>query len=398
MASNPPTGSEQDRQHEPRHPQYEGDLLVTCDSHSASTKERVPLRPSLRGIPAYKPGKSALAGMLQYKLSSNENPYQPLPSVLEAVVKAAGTFNVYPDMTCASINEAVATRWGVAPDSVSFGSGSVEVASQIIRAVAGQGDEVIFAWRSFEAYPLLTGLAGASSVHVPLTRDERHDLPAMAAAVNERTRLIFVCTPNNPTGTSVTADELHAFMAAVPQNVLVVIDEAYVHFNMDAGAAQGIDFFKAYPNVVVLHTFSKAYGLAGLRIGYAIAPSYITSALRAVAVPFGVSALAQEAALASLEAEAEVEARITSLINERNQLHHELTEIGWTICPSEANFIWLRTGEATEKLEQIFFDAGVIIRSFKGEGIRLTVGTPEANKAAVEAARVAFAHLGATFS
>ncbi|MDR6639622.1 histidinol-phosphate transaminase [Paenarthrobacter nitroguajacolicus] len=362
-----------------------------------STAERVTLRSALRDLPAYKPGKSAaVAGTVQYKLSSNENPYPPLPSVRESVAEAAAGINLYPDMACETITEAVARRWGVSPASVSFGAGSVEVASQIIRAVAGEGDEVIFAWRSFEAYPILTALAGAKAVHVPLTQDERHDLPAMAAAVNEHTRVIFVCTPNNPTGTSVTADELHDFMAAVPKDVLVVIDEAYVHFNVDPAAAQGIDFFRAYANVVILHTFSKAYGLAGLRIGYAIAPDYVSAALRAVAIPFGVSALAQKAALASLAAEEEIEARISSLVTERDKLQRGLVEIGWDVCPSEANFVWLRIGATTREIEDIFTHAGVIVRAYPGDGIRISVGAPEANDQAIHAARDAFNHFTTT--
>ncbi len=361
---------------------------------STTTAEQVPLRAAIQHLPGYKPGKpAATSGIVQYKLSSNENPYPPLPPVLEAIAEAALSTNLYPDMSCASITEVVATRWGVSPDSVSFGTGSVEVASQIIRAVAGEGDEVIFAWRSFEAYPILTALAGATAVHVPLTNDERHDLPAMAAAVNSHTRLIFVCTPNNPTGTSVTSDELHAFLAAVPSNVLVVIDEAYVHFNIDPAAAHGVDFFKTYPNVVVLHTFSKAYGLAGLRIGYALAPGYISAALRAVAIPFGVSDMAQKAALASLAAEAEVATRIALLVSERTKLHQQLTEIGWELFPSQANFVWLRTAEATGELEMVFAEAGVIVRAYGGDGIRISVGTSEANEKVIGAARTAYSRL-----
>ncbi|MFW0772279.1 histidinol-phosphate transaminase [Paenarthrobacter nitroguajacolicus] len=366
---------------------------MSNDLPQCSTVERVQLRSALRDLPAYKPGKSAaVAGSLVHKLSSNENPYPPLPSVQEVVAEAAAGINLYPDMTCGAVTEAVADRWDVPAASVSFGAGSVEVASQIVRAVAGEGDEVIFAWRSFEAYPILTGLAGATAVHVPLTEDERHDLPAMAAAVTDRTRVIFVCTPNNPTGTSVTTGELHTFMEAVPQDVLVVIDEAYVHFNVDPAAAQGIDFFRAYPNVLILHTFSKAYGLAGLRIGYAIAPDYVSAALRAVAIPFGVSALAQKAALASLEAEDEIEARISALVAEREKLHRRLARIGWSVVASEANFVWLRTGEATQELEEIFTKAGVIVRAYPSDGIRISIGTAEANKKALQTAKDAFTH------
>jgi len=358
----------------------------------------VSLRAALQSLPPYKPGKSAASSdVIQYKLSSNENPYPPLPSVLDAVNQMSPEMNLYPDMTCQAVTEAVAQRWGVEPSSVSFGSGSVEVASQIIRAVCDEGDEVVFAWRSFEAYPILAGLAGATAVKVPLTEDERHDLPAMAAAVTERTKVVLVCTPNNPTGTSVTADELHAFMKQVPEHVLVVVDEAYVHFNVDTAAARGIDFFREYPNVVVLHTFSKAYGLAGLRIGYAIAPAYISAALRAVAIPFGVTNLAQQAALASLAAESEVEERITALVDQRDHVHRQLTEQGWDVVESQANFVWLRTGPDTTAAEEIFTRHGVIVRAFADEGIRVSIGSPAANQTFIVAAQDVRAHLdGAT--
>ena len=366
-------------------------------SHHASEdagRSAVSLRSTLQSLPPYKPGKSAASSdVVQYKLSSNENPYPPLPSVLDAVNQVSPEMNLYPDMTCQAVTEAVAERWGVEPSSVSFGSGSVEVASQIIRAVCDEGDEVVFAWRSFEAYPILTGLAGATAVKVPLTADERHDLPAMAAAVTERTKVVLVCTPNNPTGTSVTADELHEFMARVPSDVLVVVDEAYVHFNVDPAAARGIDFFREYPNVVVLHTFSKAYGLAGLRIGYAIAPDYVSAALRAVAIPFGVSNLAQQAALASLAAESEVEERITALVEQRDHVHHQLAEQGWDLVESQANFVWLRTGQHTEEAEEIFGRHGVIVRAFAGEGVRVSIGSPAANQTFIVAAQDVLNHL-----
>lgn len=372
---------------------------MTTQHPEGSQQPAVSLRPALRSLPPYKPGKSAAGSdVLQYKLSSNENPYPPLPSVLDAVNQMSPEMNLYPDMTCRAVTEAVAARWDVAPSSVSFGSGSVEVASQIIRSVCDEGDEVVFAWRSFEAYPILAGLAGATAVKVPLTEDERHDLPAMAAAITERTKVVLVCTPNNPTGTSVTADELHAFMAQVPSNVLVVVDEAYVHFNMAPDAARGIDFFHEYPNVVVLHTFSKAYGLAGLRIGYAIAPEYISAALRAVAIPFGVTNLAQQAALASLAAETEIEERITALIEQRDHVHQQLLTQGWELPESQANFVWLRTGAQTVQAEETLSRHGVIARAFPDEGIRVSIGSPAANQAFLVAAQDALETLRAASS
>ena len=361
---------------------------MTTQHPEDSAQSAVTLRAALRSLPPYKPGKSAAASdVVQYKLSSNENPYPPLPSVLDAVNQVSPEMNLYPDMTCQAVTQAVAQRWGVEPSSVSFGSGSVEVASQIIRAVCEEGDEVVFAWRSFEAYPILAGLAGATAVKVPLDENERHDLPAMAAAITERTKVVLVCTPNNPTGTSVGTDELHEFMAQVPSNVLVVVDEAYVHFNVDPDAARGIDFFRQYPNVVVLHTFSKAYGLAGLRIGYAIAPAHVSAALRAVAIPFGVTNLAQQAALASLAAESEIEERITALVEQRDHVHSRLTEQGWDVPESQANFVWLRTGAKTQDAEEVFSRHGVIVRAFGDEGIRVSIGSPAGNQAFLVAAQ-----------
>ncbi|MEK8171662.1 histidinol-phosphate transaminase [Streptomyces sp. M19] len=230
------------------------------------------LRAALDGIPTYKPGKPASAGgPVAFKLSSNENPYPPLPGVLESAVAAAGSLNRYPDLACTALLVELAERFGVPPEHLAAGTGSVGVAQQLLQSTAGPGDEVIYAWRSFEAYPIVTRISGATAVQVPLTDGEEHDLDAMADAITDRTRLIFVCTPNNPTGTVVRRAELERFLARVPSDVLVVLDEAYREFNRDPEVADGIDVYRAWPNVCVLRTFSKAYGLAGLRVGFAVA-------------------------------------------------------------------------------------------------------------------------------
>jgi histidinol-phosphate aminotransferase len=222
-------------------------------------------------------------------------------------------------------------------------------------------------------------IAGAVPVPVPLTADERHDLAAMAAAVTERTRLIFICTPNNPTGMTVSAAEIETFLQAVPDDVLVVIDEAYVHFDNAPASADGIDFFRRYDNVAVLHTFSKAYGLAGLRIGYAVAPARVAQHLRSVAVPFGVSALAQTAAIASLDAESELQQRVDLIVAERGRVIAELRAHGWQLPESLGNFVWLRTGERTPEIDQTLREHGVVVRAFGVEGMRITIGSPEMN-------------------
>lgn len=345
-------------------------------------------RPGLERIAAYRAGKPAPAGPdgRSVKLSSNENPYSPLPSVvahLTTVLPEA--ISRYPSIAAEELTGALARRFDVSPENIALGSGSVEVAGQLIHAMTAPGDEVMFAWRSFEAYPILVRVAGAVPVEVPLDADARHDLPAMAAAITERTSLIFVCNPNNPTGTVVTEAELDAFMAQVPSHVLVVVDEAYVHFDRSADSPSGIEFFRRYPNIAVLHTFSKAYGLAGLRVGYAIAPEEVAEALRKVAIPFAVTRLAQEAAVASLAAEDELQLRIDEMVAERTRLTAALEAQGLTVIPSEANFVWLPLGEATADAGAAFERHGISVRAFAGEGVRVSIGDPAENDAVVAA-------------
>lgn len=338
-------------------------------------------RDGLDELPAYRQGVAPKAanGLAPLKLSSNENPYPPLPSVAKATADAVAGIHLYPPMAADALTAALAARWDVAADNIAFGAGSVEVASQIIHAVTNPGDQVMYAWRSFEAYPILATVAGASSQPVPSTPEGGHDLPAMAAAVTPRTRLIFLCNPNNPTGAVLSASAVEQFIRAVPADVLVVIDEAYLHFNDDPETAVGIELFRRNKNVVVLHTFSKAYGLAGLRLGYAIGEPELIVGLRKAAVPFAVTALAQKAALASLEAEAELQDRIDKLIVERQRVYRGLLDAGLPVRPSAANFLWLQTGVNTEKLARLFEDNAISVRAFPGEGIRISLGTPPAN-------------------
>lgn len=347
-------------------------------------RQTPPTNPRLDAVPAYKQGRSAPAGAS--KLSSNESPHPPLPSVVSAIADRLGSIHRYPQMAAPEIIGRLAARYGVDPALVTVGAGSVELAAQLIHAVAGEGDEVMFAWRSFEAYPSLVRIAGAMPVMVPLDAEHRHDLDAMLAAITDRTRLIFVCNPNNPTGTVVGAAELERFVAAVPQDVLVVIDEAYVHFDgstyfVDAASATdpergaGLELFRRHPHVAVLHTFSKAYGLAGLRIGYAIAPAAIAEAQRKVAVPFGVTDLAQAAAVASLDAQDELAVRIGEVVVQRDRLHDVLVAAGWPAVASEANFVWVPAGERTALLDEVLHAGGVVARTFPGEGVRISAGS-----------------------
>ncbi|MGW4285719.1 histidinol-phosphate transaminase [Streptomyces sp. NPDC004673] len=345
------------------------------------------LRAELEGIPTYKPGRPASAeGPVAYKLSSNENPYPPLPGVMERVAAAVAEFNRYPDMACGGLMNELAERFGVPVSHLATGTGSVGVAQQLVQATSGPGDEVIYAWRSFEAYPIITRISGATPVQVPLTPGDVHDLDAMADAITERTRLIFVCNPNNPTGTVVRRAELERFLDRVPKDVLVVLDEAYREFIRDPEVPDGVELYRERPNVCVLRTFSKAYGLAGLRVGFAIAHEPVAAALRKTAVPFGVSHVAQEAAIASLQAEDALLGRVGSLVCERARVVDALRAQGWTVPETQANFVWLRLGERTMEFAAACEDHGVVVRPFAGEGVRVTVGETEANDLFLKAA------------
>jgi len=336
----------------------------------------VRIRKSIQELPGYKAGAQAqsVPGFTAYKISSNENPLGPLPSVVSVIAKAAESINRYPDPLATELTERLAQKFQVDPNCIALGTGSVGVCQQIVQALCDAGDEVIFAWRSFEAYPIITTIAGAVSVRIPLTQTGEHDLQAMAAAVTERTRIIFICTPNNPTGSVVGNEALIEFLTKVPTNVLVVIDEAYIEFNRDEFAVDGIGAYRTYSNVGVLRTFSKAYGLAALRVGYLIGPEPVAQAVRKTAVPFGVSSLAQAAAIASLDHEDELFDRVESLVSLRTWFESELTELGFQIPASQANFIWLPLGERSEQFAQECSDVAVAVRTFAGEGVRISIG------------------------
>ncbi|WP_431679603.1 histidinol-phosphate transaminase [Kitasatospora sp. KL5] len=346
------------------------------------------LRAELAAVPDYVPGRSPGRDGEHLKLSSNENPYPPLPSVAAAVRRQADRINRYPDPACTALTEALADRLDVPADRLVLGTGSVAVGRVLVRATAGPGDEVLYAWRSFEAYPIMAEVCGATSVRVPLRADESHDLDAMADAITERTRIVFLCTPNNPTGTVVRRAELERFLDRVPRDVLVVLDEAYIEFVRDPEAADGMEFQRTRGNVVVLRTFSKAYGLAGLRIGYAAAHPEVAAVLRKVGLPFGVSQLAQDAAVASLAAEEELLARVELLVKERARVTTALRESGFALPDSEANFVWLRFGDRTAEFTAACAALGAFVRPYGADGVRITIGEPEANDVVLRAAAV----------
>jgi histidinol-phosphate aminotransferase len=344
-------------------------------------------RSVLDGFPAYKPGRTPVSATgKSHKLSSNESPYGPLPSVVEVIAEAARSVNRYPDNGAGALTEAIARRFGVPEGHVALGCGSVGVAQQLLSAVAEPGLEVLYAWRSFEAYPMLSDLSGAKSVQVPL-RDERHDLAAMAAAITPRTRMILVCNPNNPTGTVVRRDELTAFLDQVPGDCLVVLDEAYREYVRDEAVPDGIELYRDRPNVAVLRTFSKAYGLAGLRVGFMIAHEPVAGAARSTMLPFTVNHVAQVAAIASLAAEDELMGRVELTVKERTRVCAELIAAGWTVPATEANFIWLRLGERTAEFAAACEAVGIAVRPFGAEGARVSIGDEAANDAFLRVAR-----------
>ena len=355
------------------------------------------VRPEIAALPPYKQGRQA--GGDAFKLSSNENPFDPLPGVVDAL-HAATAVNRYPDASATRLRERLAARFGVGVDAVHVGAGSVSILAQLVQAAASPGDEVIYAWRSFEAYPWLAVVAGASAVQVPLTADARHDLPAMAAAITDRTRAIIVCSPNNPTGPIVTQAEFDGFVAQVPADVLVVLDEAYSEFVTDPDAVDGTRVLAAgtHPNVVVLRTFSKAFGLAGLRVGYGIGHPRILDAARSTSIPLSVTAQAEEAALASLDAEDELRARVRVIAERRDRLAAALRETGWRIPDAQGNFVWLPAGAETLSVAQAFDEAGLIVRPFAGDGIRISVGEEDSVERVVRIAASAVRDLPAGHS
>jgi histidinol-phosphate aminotransferase len=321
-----------------------------------------------------------------FKLSSNENPFGPLPSVVQVIAEACTGVNRYPDNGSVALTDAIARRYGIPASHIAVGCGSVGVTQQLLAAAAEPGTEVLYAWRSFEAYPLLVKLAGADEVRVPI-RDEKHELAAMAAAITPRTRVIFVCNPNNPTGTVVHRAELEDFLDQVPADCLVVLDEAYAEYVRDPDVPDGLELYRDRPHVAILRTFSKAYGLAGLRVGFLVGHEPVAEAARKTLLPFSVNGIAQAAAIASLAAEPELLARVEMVVKERIRVRDELLAQGWSVPPTEANFVWLRLGEDTGDFAAECARNGIGIRPFAGEGARISVGDEEDNEEFLAVAR-----------
>ena len=336
------------------------------------------LRPLMADLPAYTPGKTVPGAI---KLASNETVFGPLPSVRAAIAQATDTLNRYPDNGYVELREHLAKHVNFAPEHIAAGCGSVSLCQQLIQITASVGDEVMFGWRAFEVYPLQVRVAGATPVPVPL-KDHTHDLDAMLAAITDRTRLIFVCNPNNPTSTVVPPDELVRFVEAVPSDVLVCIDEAYVEYIRDGLLPDSLALVRDHPNVIVLRTFSKAYGLAGARVGYAVGDPDIITALGKVYVPFTASSLSQAAAIASINASDELLARTDAVVAERSRVSTALRDAGYELPASQANFVWLPLGpEHTADFVEKAADARILVRPYGTDGVRVTIGAPTENDA-----------------
>ncbi|MHA7279810.1 histidinol-phosphate transaminase [Arthrobacter sp. MDT2-2] len=371
------------------------DLPVTPSDEPGAGSGPAGIRPRgvLGKLPRYAAGKPPVVveGLESFKLSSNENPLPPLPAVLEAIASETSV-NRYPDPLTTALRTELAGYLGVPATDIVTGAGSLGALNQILATFAGQNDfdapdEVVYAWRSFEAYPISIGLAGAAGVQVPVRADGTHDLDAMAAAITDRTRVVLLCTPNNPTGPVLTRREVVDFLAEVPPHVVVVIDEAYQEFVRRPDAVNGIDLYRDHPNVIVLRTFSKAHGLAGLRVGYSVSQQALTEHLRVSAVPFAVSQIAEHAAVTSLRHIGEVEARVQSIVDERTRVVEGLRGLGWTVPEAEGNFVWLALGEHSEDFAAKAGERALSVRPFGSEGVRVSIGEEAANTRFLELCR-----------
>jgi histidinol-phosphate aminotransferase len=346
------------------------------------------VRPALAGLIPYEPGKPVeevqreLGLERVVKLASNEGPLGPFPQAVEAMERATAELNRYPDGGAFRLRSALAERHGVRFEEVAVGSGADGLIDGITQAVIDPGDEIVCGWPSFPSYVIYGLKLGAEPVRVPL-RDHRYDLDALLAAVTSRTKLVYVCHPNNPTGTINSRAELDAYFERVPEHVLTVLDQAYFEYIDDIGYADGIDeYFKAGRRVIVLRTFSKIYGLAGLRVGYGVADADLVTAMSKTRRAFDLTTPAQEAALASLDVPQELARRRELNLTRRAELEQLLRDAGYEVVgPALGNFLYVEVGHDAQEVFEALLRQGVIVRPLAGFGapsaIRVTVGTAD---------------------
>ncbi|OBK24165.1 aminotransferase [Mycobacterium asiaticum] len=321
----------------------------------------------------------------RHELSLSENPFPPLPSVRDAIDEAMARANRYPEFLPHRVEQLIASHIGVESDQVVVGAGATGVAMQIIDSVTRRGDEMIYATPTFDGYSIISRIVGAASVTVPLDALGRQDLAAMAAAQTNQTGVIVVCRPHNPTGTLVDGPELEEFLTAVSRQVTVILDEAYVEFLDHADLIDVRSITTRHPNVLVLRTFSKAYGLAGLRIGYAFGAADLAARIRARQVPFALSVAAESAVLASYRAEDELAARVKTIVEDRDELRDALIAGGIPVPRSYANFLYLPHTHVAEMLS----GANIGVKAYQDGSARLAIGDRSARHAVLRALRIA---------
>ena len=353
-------------------------------------------RPGILATKPYSPGRPIEEVQRELgldrviKLASNENPEGPLPAVVEAIQKAASDINRYPDATCYELTQKLSAHLGVNPSALIFGNGSNEVIDILIRALVSPGENVVFSHHSFIVYQLTTQVHFECGNAVPLTADDKHDLVAMAAAVNDLTKLVLVCNPNNPTGTYNTVAEFRTFLEAIPDHVIVAVDEAYYEYVSAEDYPQTQAMQKDHPNLVLLRTFSKIHSLAGLRVGYGIGHPDLIGQLQKTREPFNVNMLSQVAAMACIDNWDEVAGRARRNREQLDWMEKELAALGMAVVPSQTNFILVRTPGDAGELTQALLHKGVIVRPMHAFGLgdgalRISVGLPEENQLCLQA-------------
>ncbi len=341
-------------------------------------------RPVIDGLPSYRPGKGAAQAEKEHgiadaiKLASNENPLAPVEAVQRAIVEASTSVNRYADHRATELRETLAYWLNTDHDEVTVGCGSVGILQQLLLSYVDPGDEVVFPWRSFETYPIFTNLMGGTAVTTRLV-NHTFDLDAVVGAVTPNTKLVLLATPNNPTGTTVSTAQLDEMLGHIPDETIVVLDEAYREYVDPANGDPVVDLLPKYRNVVVLRTFSKAYGLAALRLGYAVADPEVISSLDKTLVPFAVNGVAQAAAIAAIGAIDEIRARVAVTLAERARVVGVLSTVGWRLPDAQANFVYLPLGDRTDQICIDLEKRGVVTRPFTGEGLRVTIGTAQEN-------------------
>ena len=342
-------------------------------------------RSAVEALPAYRPGRDAKQAQQDHgvadavKLASNENPEGPISAIESAVLEAVRGANRYADHRGAELRSRIGSWLGVDADQVTIGNGSVGLLQQVFLTYLDPGDEIVFGWRSFEVYPIYSQLTGAQMVRVPLRDDLTYDVDGIIAAISPATKVIMLATPNNPTGTLLAADDIVRIATAAGEGVIVVIDEAYREF-VDAETPDPVtEVVPNHRNVLVTRTLSKAHGLAGLRVGYAVGDLDVIADIDKVAVPFHVNAAAQAAAIAAIDNIDEIEARCALIVSERGRVESQLAEMGWWMPTHQANFVFLSTGPQTMTYATELEKRGVVVRPFDGEGLRVTIGNPAEN-------------------